>query len=457
MTSTPIPTPNTTATAPEVDLTNKATQPSGVIRRNLKMQVYLGIAVLFIIATMLSSLRHKTAGNKADPNKPPAPMVQDASTTNVEEVRREIGKQQQEAAHPTSATDPSLATAAQMALPGQMASMPYANGMPANYPCAPGQPCATWAQYASQQSGQLTPRQQQVLAFDTQEKELAYKARFASNLAFSQSHGIRGPSSLAYADSGTASPNAATAANPQAIAASQYAPATSMIAPREAGQELSKDQPSADKRAAEVNINSAVGQPYVVYEGTFIDTVLMNRLDGDAVGPVKVMVTNPIYSHDHQHVLVPEGTVVLGDARKVGSAGFGQQRRIAVVFHRMIMPDGYSVDLDQFQGLNQIGETGLKDKVNNHYLRIFGASIALGLIGGAAEMSNNGGAITGNGIDAYKYGVAASMSENATTVLDRFINTPPTITIREGHRVKVYITQDLLLPAIENHTISQTY
>jgi type IV secretion system protein VirB10 len=226
-----------------------------------------------------------------------------------------------------------------------------------------------------------------------------------------------------------------------------------MIAPRTAGQ----DTPAPDKSPAEVNINSASGQPYVVYEGTILETVLMNRLDGDASGPVKVMVTTPVYSHDHQHILVPEGTVVLGESRKIGSAGFGQQRRMAVVFHRMIMPDGYSVDLDQFQGLNQIGETGLKDKVNNHYLTIFGTSIALGIIGGAAEMSSNGGALTGNGIDAYKYGVASSLSENATTVLDRFINIPPTITIREGYRVKVYISQDMLLPAVENHTISRTY
>ena len=94
----------------------------------------------------------------------------------------------------------------------------------------------------------------------------------------------------------------------------------------------------------------------------------MNRLDGDAAGPVKVLVSNPVYSHDRQHVLIPDGTIVLGEARKIGAAGFGQQRRMAVVFHRMIMPDGYSVDLDQFHGLDQIGEEGLKDKVNNHYL-----------------------------------------------------------------------------------------
>ena len=132
-----------------------------------------------------------------------------------------------------------------------------------------------------------------------------------------------------------------------------------------------------------MNIDSAVGQPYVIYEGLTMDTVLMNRLDGDAVGPVKVLVSNPVYSHDRQHVLIPDGTIVLGEARKIGSAGFGQQRRLAVVFHRMIMPDGYSVDLDQFHGLDQIGEEGLKDKVNNHYLEIFGTSIALGVIAGA--------------------------------------------------------------------------
>jgi len=169
------------------------------------------------------------------------------------------------------------------------------------------------------------------------------------------------------------------------------------------------------------------------------------------------MVTAPVYSHDHQHVLVPEGTVVLGEARKIGTVGFGQQRRIAVAFHRMIMPDGYSVDLDQFLGLNQIGETGLKDKVNNHYVQIFGTSIALGIIGAAAEVSNNGGSLTGNGVDAYKYGVAASVSQNATTILDRFISIPPTITVREGYRVKVYISQDMLLPAVENHTIPSNF
>jgi type IV secretion system protein TrbI len=38
-------------------------------------------------------------------------------------------------------------------------------------------------------------------------------------------------------------------------------------------------------------------------------------------------------------------------------------------------------------------------------------------------------------------------------ILDRFLNVLPTITIREGHRVKVYITEDLLIPDYTQHTM----
>jgi type IV secretion system protein VirB10 len=231
----------------------------------------------------------------------------------------------------------------------------------------------------------------------------------------------------------------------------------SLIFPKNSADRKTISEDSPAKRNSEVNIDSAAGQPYVIYEGLTMDTILMNRLDGDAPSPVKVLVSSPVYSHDRQHVLIPDGTVVIGEARKIGSNGFGQQRRMAVVFHRMIMPDGYSVDLDQFHGLDQIGEEGLKDKVNNHYVEIFGTSIALGVISGAGQIAAGGGTITTSGSQAFTTGAASSVSQSATNVLDRFIQIPPTITIREGHRIKVYFTQDMLLPAYENHTISQTF
>jgi type IV secretion system protein VirB10 len=302
--------------------------------------------------------------------------------------------------------------------------------------CVAGQPCAT-----QQQGGnsQLSPAQQEAQQLAAKERERNDNARFSSNLAYSR------PAEQPQSQSGRV---AQSSANSYALAAND----SSMVNPRAVGE-----PPAQPKRSPEVNIDSAVGQPYVIYEGLTMDTVLMNRLDGDAVGPVKVLVSNPVYSHDHQHVLIPDGTIVLGEAKKIGAAGFGQQRRMAVAFHRMIMPDGYSVDLDQFHGLDQIGEEGLKDKVNNHYLEIFGTSIALGVIAGAGEIEQGGGTITTSGSQAFTTGAASSVSQSATSILDRFMQIPPTITIREGHRVKVYFTQDMLLPAYTNHAIPQTF
>ena len=290
---------------------------------------------------------------------------------------------------------------------------------------------------------QLTPVQQQAELIAAKERERADNARFASNLVYSRS-----------AEQPQQPPQQGQIV-PAQYDHTERQPNHSPVAPEVEGKQ--QETSAAYKRPLEANVDSATGQPYLIYEGSVLDTVLMNRLDGDAVGPVKVVVSNPLYSHDRQHVIIPDGTVVLGEAKKIGAAGFGQQRRMAVVFHRLIMPDGYSVDLDQFHGLDQIGEEGLKDKVNNHYLQIFGTSIALGVIAGASEITQGGGTITTSGSQAFTNGTAASVSQSAATILDRFMQIPPTITIREGHRVKVYFTQDLLLPAYSNHTIPQTF
>ena len=147
--------------------------------------------------------------------------------------------------------------------------------------------------------------------------------------------------------------------------------------------------------------------------------------------------------------LIPQCSRVLGEVRKVES--FGQQR-LAVFFHRVVMPDGYSVSLDQFQGLNQVGETGLRDQVNHHYLQVFGVSIAIGAIAGLGQANARTG-LDQSGLDTYEQGVAASLSQTSLRILDRYLNVLPTFTIREGHRVKVYLSEDLLLPAYDKHRV----
>jgi len=433
-----------------------AREPKGVLQKNLKVLLYLGAALLVILAAVFSSVGKKGANGKAAPAKdaPPQPMVQDNTDNNVQDLKNQLAaerlKEQQQAANANNA-DPALA----MATPAQRAAAVAYGPTGQTMPCVPGQPCpqASSGQPVSAQP-QLTPAQEQAQQLAAKERELTYNSRFASNLAYVHQDN---PTAQSRDTEGVSAGGADPPAN-QNLGTSSSAPPSSLVAPRAAVERPAQPpQSSSPKHNPEVDIDSAVGQPYVIYEGLTMETVLINRLDGDAVGPVKVLVSNPVYSHDRQHVLIPDGTIVLGEARKIGSVGFGQQRRLAVVFHRMIMPDGYSVDLDQFHGLDQIGEEGLKDKVNNHYLEIFGSSIALGVIAGAAQITQGGGVYGGSGGQVFTNGAASSVSQSATTIMDRFMQIPPNITIREGHRVKVYFTQDMLLPAYENHTIPQTF
>jgi type IV secretion system protein VirB10 len=403
------------ADSPNVQLRDKRTTPEGAVPKQAQGYIVAGLAVLILMAVMFSRNHPRPAAKSAASS--PLAMSTDMNQRKIQELEQDLSADQRQSQQQQLARNGD-ATASTM------------TGSAANTPAA--------------QPGVVSPATQLPPVTATEpprdpvadaEKALAFKARFASNLV--SSNGGASHPSVESTDLAESTPTGSSTLPPTAL--TQAANAT--VA-------------AGNKRAPEVNVNSAHGQPYVVFEGTTIDTVLVNRLDGEFAGPLKVMVTNPIYSQDRQHLLIPEGTFILGDVQKVAAMG---QKRLAVTFHRLIMPDGYSVDLDQFHGLDQAGATGLKDKVNNHYLEIFGTSIALGIIGGAAEATNLSEGYNESGTEAYKAGIASSLSQSSANVLDKFINIPPTITIREGHRIKVYITQDILLPAYENHTIPSDF
>jgi type IV secretory pathway VirB10-like protein len=388
-------------------LRDKRVVPEGVVPKQAQGYVVAGLAVLILLAVMFSKNHAKTTPAVPPPNA--TPFSSDANARKIAELEQNVNAEQRQSEQQRQQQKAVAAGTASASIAGNATAL----SGPATAPATQAPPTAP-------------PRDPIADA----ERAMVFKARFASNLVSADGDTSHAPSSPDETPHQAASLNA-SAPRP----ADQPSPAS---ASQSAG---------TPKRAPEVNLNSAHGQPFAVFEGTTIDAAMVDRLDGEFTGNFKVMVTNPVYSEDRQHVLIPEGTFILGDTQKVSSLG---QKRLALTFHRMLMPDKYSVDLDQFKGLDQAGETGVKGKVNNHYLQIFGTSIALGVIAGAAEATTNSG-YNQSGSDTYRQGIASSLSQSSANVLDRFINVLPTHTIFEGHRIKVYITQDMLLPAYENH------
>lgn len=182
---------------------------------------------------------------------------------------------------------------------------------------------------------------------------------------------------------------------------------------------------------------------WVLREGDFLEAVLMNRLSGEFAGPVGAMVSADVYDRQRQYVLVPRGTRALGEASRVGEWG---QSRLAVTFHRLILPDGTAVDLGEDIGLNQIGETGLRDRVNRHYLSTFAAAGAVGVLAGLSQAASPQEILTSR-LGAARASASSGLSRSAERVLDRYLNRLPKVTVREGHRIRIHLTRDLELPA----------
>lgn len=410
---------------------DKAPKPPGLMPKNIQAWVMLGLAVLMVSIMWLTGGKKKpqsTPRSNVSTFQPAAqPEINEAQIAALQNRIQELQREQQTALKQQSKFFGSLPSAPQTSAPAQVSG-------PASEPAAPD------------------PVQEE-------KKRRAYVSLFSSNVALSYRKELAQPErtmpTVQPSDESPV-PNQQPDMNAlaQLLAQAPPLPQALMPAPPQsnahAASATAKSEPDTQKATPNLEaLNAATGRTYVLFEGTILETVLLNRLTGDFNGPVECLVTTDIYSHDRQHLLIPSGTKVLGEAKRVEAFG---QARLAVAFHRLIMPDGYSVSLDQFKGMNQIGDAGLRDKVNNHYFKIFGASLAVGAIGGISE-AGSGGLLTQSGTQSIEGGVGQSMGQTSQRILDKFLNILPTITIREGHRVKIYLSGDLALPDYANHRI----
>lgn len=415
------------------ELQEKAPKPPGLLPKNVQSWLLISLALLMVLIMWLTGGKKPQTPAKAIP---PAPLVQaplEVNDAKIAELQNRIQELQRE----------QLLAENALAQP--------------NHPISPATPDLPQAQQAGAAGTGSADRPEDVIRAERKKRE--YLSLFSSNVALS----YRKPSA-----GGTP---AAAESNPAPQNSPASAPDTAQIAqllremqtnsipltPTSFSAPARKDSAEApDDRKEEIRTpaaasagaaNVAAGKNYVLFEGNILETVLINRLDGQFSGPVECLLSTDVYSNDRQHLLIPAGSKLLGETKRVDSLG---QKRLAVAFHRLLMPDGFSVSLDQFKGLNQIGDTGLRDQVNNHYLRIFGVSLAIGVLGAVAE-AGTGSAITASGTDLMRQGLAGSMAQSSAQILDKFLNILPTVTILEGHRVKVYLSGDLALPDYNNH------
>lgn len=178
---------------------------------------------------------------------------------------------------------------------------------------------------------------------------------------------------------------------------------------------------------------------YKILQGKMLSATLETAVNSDLPGMVRAVLSYNVYGETGRQVLLPRGSRLIGQYNSAIRKG---QARVFLVWSRAILPNGHEIMLHS-AGTDNLGRAGIRGRVNNHFWQIFGTSALLSVLG--ATTANVGVDTTDqyNSISAYREDIAASFQESSAQVLDRYIDIPPTIEVRPGTPIKIFVARDL--------------
>lgn len=180
--------------------------------------------------------------------------------------------------------------------------------------------------------------------------------------------------------------------------------------------------------------------PYQVMAGNIIPASLVTGLNSDLPGQVIGQVTENVYDTvTGQHLLIPQGSRLMGRYDSV--IAFGQSRAL-VVWTRLILPNGDSIQLDNLPGSDSQGFAGLKDKVDRHTWQFIKGAALSSLLSIGSELASDD---TDRLTRALQNAGQDTANIAGQRIIDRNLNVQPTIRVRQGWRFNVIVSRDLIL------------
>ena len=290
---------------------DKAPKPPGLLPKNVQSWLLISLAVLMVLIMWLTGGKKPPVPTRAALSAPAVQAPLEVNEAKIVDLQNRIQELQREQA------------VAQNALAQQNRTL--TSGGPDQ-------------QSVVQSSAGSNPPERTEDSIQAERKKREYLSLFASNVAltYRKSQATAAPREGELPSSAAADGNTVQLAEllkplqPPAVPTQNQTPVKDSAA--ESNRKEGNRNPVAAPAGAPA---AATGKTYVLFEGTVLETVLVNRLDGQMSGPIECLLTTDVYSHDRQHLLIPAGTKLLGETRKVESFG---QSRLAVSFHRLIMP-----------------------------------------------------------------------------------------------------------------------
>jgi type IV secretion system protein TrbI len=188
--------------------------------------------------------------------------------------------------------------------------------------------------------------------------------------------------------------------------------------------------------------------PYEIKAGSYISAALITGINSDLPGNVNAQVTQNSYdSLTGNYLLIPQGAKLVGEYNSHLTFG---QKRVQVVWNRIIFPDGMSIDLEKMQGVDMAGYSGFQDKVDNHYLRIYGNAVLLSLMGAGYDILNKKAEQSFDPRESVAANVGQKLADVSGQTLEKNMDVQPTVIINPGYQFKIFVMKDMVLENIDD-------
>jgi type IV secretion system protein VirB10 len=180
--------------------------------------------------------------------------------------------------------------------------------------------------------------------------------------------------------------------------------------------------------------------PYEVMAGTLISASLITGLDSDLPGLVVAQVTQNVFDTvSGKILLIPQGSRLVGTYDSV--VAFGQSRAL-LVWQRIIMPDGSSIQIDNLPATDSAGYSGLEDQVDFHTWALLKGVAISTLLGVGSELAISG---QSDLMLSIRNSTQDSVNQAGQQISQKNLNIQPTIKVRPGWPLRVIVHKDIVL------------
>lgn len=217
------------------------------------------------------------------------------------------------------------------------------------------------------------------------------------------------------------------------------------------GQPATQDRHTAflngpvDRQTVATDRIMAPASPYILQAGAVIPAAMITGIRSDLPGQITAQVTENVYdSPTGSLLLIPQGTRIIGQYD--AGVQFGQ-RRVLLVWNRLILPNGRSIVLERQPGADASGHAGLEDGVDYHWWDLMKAAGLSTLLGIGTELATDD---EDRLIRAIRDGAQDTINQAGQQIVQRQLQVAPTLTIRPGYPVRVIVTRDLVLEPYRN-------